>query len=60
MFYLRVLAQYNNMADGNYFITNLSSYWLLLGMLQLTYFILQVLRYLSLNIALLLSNQELH
>lgn len=60
MFYLRVLAQYNNVIDGNYFITNLSSYWLLLGMLQLTYFILQIFRYLFLNITLLLSNQELH
>lgn len=60
MFYLRVLAQYKNMADGTYFITSFSTYWLLLGLLQLTYFILQVLRYLFLNIVILLSNQELH
>lgn len=60
MFYLRVLAQYQNMRDGTYFITSLSSYWLLLGLLQLAYFVLQVLRYLCLNIVILLSNQELH
>ena len=48
------------MVGGTYFISSLSSYWLLLGLLQLGYFVLQVLRYACLNMVILLSNQELH
>lgn len=60
MYYLRALADHQNMLEGTYFITSWSMYWFFLGMLQVAYFILLILRYLCLNLVVLYSNEEIH
>ena len=60
MAYMRILAQHDNMKLGTYSITNVSTFWLILGLLQLSYFILQLIRYFFLNLVILFSNETLH
>lgn len=60
MAYIRILAQHDNMKNNTYSITSDSQFWLILGMLQLAYFILQWIRYFLLNIVILFSNEKLH
>jgi ATP-binding cassette, subfamily C (CFTR/MRP), member 4 len=60
MFYMRVLGMHTNSTQGNSFIADENSYWLLLGLLQVGYFILSWFRYFLLNIVILYSNEKLH
>lgn len=62
MVYMRFLAEHDNVTKGTYYLFsgNLNYYWLVLGMLQISYFILMLIRYFMLNMVILLSNEKLH
>lgn len=60
MFYMRLLGMHTNSARENSFISSEDSYWLLLGLLQVGYFVLSWFRYFIINIVILFSNEKLH
>jgi ABC-type multidrug transport system fused ATPase/permease subunit len=60
MAYMRFLAMHNSKAMSNSLLADENLYWLTLGMMQVSYFILSWFRYFFLNIVILFSNEKLH
>jgi ABC-type multidrug transport system fused ATPase/permease subunit len=60
--YMRFLAEYDNQRNGTYLLFNkdMGLYWGILGLLQFCYFVIQTLKYFTLNICILLSNEKIH
>ncbi len=56
MAYIRFLAKHNDNSKSNTLLADQNMFWLLLGLLQLGYFVLSWLRYFLLNVVVLLSN----
>lgn len=57
--YFRILAYYDLVPLG-LFSLNFDQFWLTLGVLQISYFIFQVLKYYTVNTVVLRSNEKLH
>lgn len=60
-FYMRILADYDNQKAGTYTNFNdFQTYWLVLGIMQLFYFVFLCIKYTLLSILVLGSNEKLH
>ena len=60
-FYMRFLAEYDNQKNGSYsYFADFKTYWLVLGIMQIVYFVLLVIKYTLLSIVVLGSNEKLH
>lgn len=56
-FYMRFLAEYDNLKSQSYtFFSDFQIYWLVLGIMQIFYFILLCIKYSLLSIVVLGSN----
>jgi ATP-binding cassette subfamily C (CFTR/MRP) protein 4 len=60
MFY-RILADYDLVKiDRSSYVANFYNFWIILGLLQLNYFIISIIKYLLLSYLILKSNQQIH
>jgi hypothetical protein len=56
-FYMRFLAEYDNQKNGSYnYFSDFRIYWLVLGIMQIVYFILVSIKYTLLSVVVLGSN----
>ncbi len=60
-FYMRFLAEYDNQKNGSYsYFPDFKIYWLVLGIMQIVYFVLLAIKYALLSVVVLGSNEKLH
>lgn len=53
-FYIRILADYDNQKSGNStYLSDFKSFWIVLGVLQILYFILLCIKYVLLSVVVL-------
>lgn len=58
---MRFLAEYDNQMSGSYsYFKDFQTYWLVLGIMQIVYFILLCVKYTLLSVVVLGSNEKLH
>jgi len=59
---MRFLAEYDNQKGGTYQVFNndFTVYWIVLGIMQIFYFIILVIKYTLLSVVVLGSNEKLH
>ena len=58
---MRFLADYDNQkTDNDAFFRDFKIYWLVLGIMQILYFVFMCVKYLLLSIVVLGSNEKLH
>ncbi len=56
-FYIRILADYDNLKNGKpTYLSDYKTYWIVLGLLQILYFIFLCIKYILLSIVVLGSN----
>ena len=59
--YFRILAEYDNLIDGRYKdLSDDKDFWMVLGLLQLGFFIIMIIKYFVLNLVVLRSNETIH